>query len=161
MMSFVSFWIDLRQRLFIILASNLFIIIFKVWFRVAMLPPVSYSVYAIEYIDMCLAITMLLLIEFFVIIVISNTNPATPTGNMELDNINMDEESNIRMVKTNPNNNSGCRCFGIYFDQSRIDCVSKFLIPLLFFIFQIFFWIHVASTGGQVLEGLIGQSTHN
>jgi len=159
LMSLISLWMPVSQRLILLLSTNLFIIGFKVWFRVSILPPVSYSVCAVEYIDMCLTITILLLIEYFVIIVLNNFNTEMPTGHMELDNINLDEESNIRIVKTNATH-SGCRLFGNYLDQSRIDCISKIVIPTLFLIFQICFWIHIASLGNQVLDGLIGMQTH-
>merc|ERR1712183_472135 len=88
-LSFISFWIDVKQRMFLILPANLFIITFKIWFRVTMLPPVSYSVCAIEYIDICLTITIFVLMEFFAIVIINNVSLIYTDGNMEFENINL------------------------------------------------------------------------
>ena len=93
MISIAALWIDIKERIIFILMVNLFIIGFKVWFRVSMLPPVSYSVCAIEYIDMCLTITLLVLIEFIVITSLKSSNPVRGNCNEEHENINMDEVS--------------------------------------------------------------------
>ena len=91
-LSFSSLWVNINHRLLFILLINLFTIIFKIWFRVSMLPPVSYSVCAIEYIDMCLTITLLVLVEiFFMSLMDISNNQTTSKDAMEFENINLTE----------------------------------------------------------------------
>jgi len=153
--SFTTFWMDINQRLVFLLVLNISIIGYKLWFRVSMLPPVSYSVCAVEYIDMCLAITLLVLIENIAITSLRHSSPSTSACHVELENINMDEESNIQVLKPNSVHN-GHKCFGIYFDHYRIDSICKFFIPVLFIFLQVCFWIHLATMEKQELEGIIG-----
>ena len=89
--SFSTFWIINNHKLLFILLINLFTIIFKVWFRVSMLPPVGYSVLAVEYIDLCLSITLLVLIETLIMSVVERSNSTTSTGTLEFENINLNE----------------------------------------------------------------------
>ena len=72
--SFSTFWMVGNLKLIFILLINIFTILFKIWFRVSMLPPVSGSVCAVDYIDICLSITLFVLIETFAMTVIENYN---------------------------------------------------------------------------------------
>jgi len=142
-LSFSTLWINSNHSLLFILLINLFTIIFKIWFRVTMLPPVGYSVCAVEYIDMCLAITLLVLLDNFIMSLMeSPNNPTTSTGIMEFENLNLTEDSNIQV---SPQNSPyfGQRCCGIYFNLNRIHDVCKYFIPTLFIVFQICFWLRV------------------
>ena len=56
-----------------------------------MIPPVGYSVCAVEYIDMCLSITLLVLIETFIISFMESSNSTTSVGTLEFENINLNE----------------------------------------------------------------------
>ena len=50
-----------------------------------MIPPVGYSVCAVEYIDMCLSITLLVLIETFIISFMESPNSTTSAGTLEFE----------------------------------------------------------------------------
>jgi len=153
-LSFSTFWVIINHRLLFILLINIFTIIFKVWFRVSMIPPVGYSVCAVEYIDMCLSITLLVLIETFIISFMESSNSTTSAGTLELENINLNEESNIQVLQRN-SVHSGQRCCGVYYDLGRIHNICKFLIPTLFIIFQVCFWLRVTFQETMELEGIV------
>jgi len=155
MFSFLSLWIDVKQRLLFVLLVNFFTVAYKIWFRVYIAPPVSYSFIAIEYIDMCLCINILLLIETILFMRLNKTSNHSSSYGVELEKITLDEEeSNIRVVKQNEMM-SGRRFLGVYLDQDRIDRLAKILLPVLFIFCQICFWIYVATMETHELEGIV------
>jgi len=155
MFSFLSLWIDVKQRLLFVLLVNFFTVAYKIWFRVYIAPPVSYSFIAIEYIDMCLSINILLLIETILFMRLNNTTNHSSSYGVELEKITLDEEeSNIRIVKQNEMM-SGKRFLGVYLDQDRVDHLAKIFLPVLFIFCQICFWIYVATMEKHELEGIV------
>ena len=91
MFSFLSLWIDVKQRLLFVLLVNFFTVAYKIWFRVYIAPPVSYSFIAIEYIDMCLCINILLLIETILFMRLNKTTNHSSSYGVELEKITLDE----------------------------------------------------------------------
>jgi len=137
----LSFWIISEDRMFIIIFSNIFIIVYKIWFRSTQVPPVSDSMIACDYIDICLVSTLSCLFLHLAEILLIPKYKRNNDGRLN-DNICMDEAQSSTFV--------GCRCFGIYIDQDRVNLVSRIILPISFIGMQIFFWVRVAAIPSSV-----------
>jgi len=141
-LTLIIFWMNMDNKFIILLITNMFIIIYKIWFRVTQLPPIPGSVLACDFIDACLSVSLGCLGLHIAEEVFFNCNSSgynrqeTEASNI----INMDQE-----ISGTVNKSTGCRCFGIYIDRDRIHVVLKILIPVVFIIVQVCFWLRVAA----------------
>jgi len=127
----------INGKLILLLIINIFMILYKIWFRSTQLPPVSGSILACDFIDICLATTFCCLIQQ---VLMSSISTNKPRHNILRENINMDESPTETV-----NGAGGCSVLGFYLDTSRIDLMTKLCIPAIFITMQIFFWIKVAA----------------
>ena len=97
-LTLITFWMDLDNKVTILLLSNMFMIVYKIWFRVTQLPPVSGSVLACDFIDTCLAVTLGCLGLQFVEECFFHFNSGYKRQEAETSNIiNMDQEVLVKV----------------------------------------------------------------
>jgi predicted membrane protein len=145
-MSWVSFWINPEKaclRIIIIIAALTCIIFVKTWINI-ILPMMAHSLYVNIYMDICLLMVFITLVEFF--IVIMSTKPSCKEMKKKeigkpMLNDSEDEDKNIVDITTKQKeaeqtNRTCCPNF--------LDRCSRFLFPTVFILVQILsYWFNI------------------